>query len=248
MLSGKTAIITGASRGLGKAIAIELARAGARVAVVARTIDSSSQALPGSIFETVREIEEFDGKALAVQCDITEEDSVLNMARQIHETFGTVDVLVNNAGITTSDSFLRTSTKKWDLIMAVNVRGAFLCIKSVLPQMVAQARGNIINLSSVLATRIKFNIGYGTSKAAIDRFTLGLAEEVKKYNIAVNALCPDFTKTEAVAAYLPGVDTSCWQSPEMWGKYAVRVAAQGADYLTGRILTEKALKDLFGTV
>jgi len=248
MLSGKTAIVTGASRGLGKAIAIELARAGARVGVVARTTDATGRALPGSILETTAEIERLGGKAFPVQCDITQEDSVQRMVRQVHETLGPIDVLVNNAGVTSSDSFLVTSTRKWDLIMAVNVRGTFLCTKAVLPEMVERTNGHILNLSSVLATRIKFNIAYGASKAAIERFTLGLAEELRKFHIGVNALCPDFTKTEAVVTYLPRADTSRWQSPEMWGKYAVRVAAQDSDRLTGRVLTEKDLNELFGKV
>jgi citronellol/citronellal dehydrogenase len=248
MLSGKTAIVTGASRGLGKAIAIELARAGAKVAIVARTVEVAGGPLPGSILETTSEIEELGGRALPVQCDITREDSVQNMVRQVRETFGPVEVLVNNAGVTSSDSFLKTSAKRWDLIMAVNVRGAFLCTKAVLPEMVERAGGHILNVSSVLATKIKFNVGYGTSKAAIERFTLGLAEELRKFHIGVNALCPDFTKTEAVVAYLPGVDASRWQSPQLWGKYAVRVAAQDPDRLTGRILTEKDLNELFGQV
>ena len=100
----------------------------------------------------------------------------------------------------------------------------------------------------MLAKRIKFNIAYGVTKAAIERFTLGLAEEMKRYNITVSALCPDFTVTEAVKTYLPHADTSGWQSPEMWGKYAVLVAAQRAESLTGKVLDESALKEIFGPV
>ena len=99
-----------------------------------------------------------------------------------------------------------------------------------------------------MAIQIKFSIPYGASKAAIERLTLGLAKEMKKHNVAVNALRPDFTVTEAVKAELPDVDTSGWQRPEMWGKYAALVAAQDAEGLTGRILDAEALKEIFGPV
>ena len=102
--------------------------------------------------------------------------------------------------------------------------------------------------SSVLAIDVKYSIPYGASKAAIERLTLGLAKEMKKYNVAVNALRPDFTTTEAVTAELPDLDTSDWQKPEMWGKYAAKVATQDVENLTGRILDEEALKQLFGPV
>ena len=247
-LSGKTAIVTGASRGLGKAMAMELARAGASVVAAARTVGPGQTTLPGTIFETVKKIEELGGKAIAVRCDISEEEDVANLVKEVNGRYGSIDILINNAGITTTESFLKMSTKKWDLVIAVNLRGTFLCTKAVLPQMVERRSGNIINLSSVLSKRIEYSIAYGTTKAAIDRFTFGLAKEVKKQNIAVNALCPDFTVTEAVKAYLPGIDTTDWQSPEMWGKYAVLVAAKTAEELTGRILDQAALIELFGPI
>jgi len=247
-LRGKTAIVTGASRGLGKAMAIELARVGVSVAVVARTVEVGQSALPGTIHETVKEIEKLGGKAIAVRCDITKEQDVVNLVEQVNEQYGPVDVLINNAGITTTESFMELPIKKLDLVMAVNLRGTFLCTKAVLPHMVKRRSGHIINLSSVLAKRIKFSIAYGVTKAAIERFTLGLAEEMKRYNIAVNTLCPDFTVTEAVKTYLPDTDTSGWQLPEMWGKYAVLVATQDTESLTGRILDESALKEIFGPI
>jgi citronellol/citronellal dehydrogenase len=247
-LAGKVAIVTGASRGLGKAMATELARDGASVAVVARTVEAGQSRLPGTIHETVEEIEGAGGTAFPVRCDVTQEKDVVAMVDRVIERFGRLDIMINNAGITTPESFIKLSTKKWDLVMGVNLRGTFLCSKAVLPQMLEQKSGHIINLSSVLAKRVAFSIPYGTSKAALERFTLGLAEEMKKNNIAVNALCPDFTVTEAVTAFLKDVDTTGWQQPDMWGRYAVLVAAQDAQSLTGRILDEAALKELFGPV
>lgn len=249
-LAGKVAIVTGASRGIGKAIAIELARAGAQVAVLARTVDEKQRKdhLPGTIYTTVEEIERLGGTAIPIRCDVSREKDVSEAVAQVNSKYGPVDILVNNAGVTTTQPFLELTLKHWDLLMAVNLRGMFLCTKTVLPQMVERRRGSIINMSSVLAKRVKRSIPYGTSKAAIERFTLGLAREMLKYNIAVNALCPDFTATEAVKAFMPNTDTSAWQSPEMWGKYAVLVAMQDVQSLTGRILDEATLRDIFGPV
>lgn len=245
-LGGKVAIVTGASRGLGKAMALELARAGASVAVAARTVDPGQSSLPGTIHETVDEIRRLGGRAVAVPCDVTQEGDVGHLVDQVTGQFRQIDILINNAGITTPESFLELSRRKWDLVMAVNLKGTFLCCKAVLPQMVERKSGNIINLSSVLARRIQYSVVYGTSKAAIERFTLGLAKEMRIYNISVNALCPDFTVTEAVTTFLPDADTAGWQRPEMWGKYAVLVASRDPQSLTGKILDEAALREIFG--
>ena len=247
-LKDKVAIVTGASRGLGKAMAIELARNGVSVAVAARTIMAGQSKLPGTIGETVKEIESFGGNAIAVKCDVSREDDVKGLVEQVNRQLGLVDILINNAGIGMPRPFIKITTKNWDLLMNVNLRGIFLCTQAVLPQMTERKSGNIINLSSILAVKIKFSIPYGASKAAIERLTLGLAREMRKYNIAVNALRPDFTVTEAVKAELPEVDTSGWQRPVMWGKYAAMVASQDAVQLTGKILDEPALREIFGPV
>jgi citronellol/citronellal dehydrogenase len=247
-LEGKVAIVTVASRGLGKAMAIELAREGALVAVAARTVETGQSTLPGTIHETVMKIEQLGGKAMAVRCDVSREEDVNDMVMEVTRHYGSVDIMINNAGIGMPKSFLKTTVRNWDLLMNVNLRGTFLGAKAVLPQMVERRSGSIINLSSVLAIQIKYSIPYGASKAAIERFTLGLAREMKKHNVAVNAFRPDFTVTEAVAAELPDVDTSEWQKPEMWGKYAVMVASQDAESLTGKILDEEALQEIFGPV
>lgn len=247
-LEGKVAVITGASRGLGKAMAIELAREGALVAVAARTIAPGQSKLPGTILQTVKEIEQSGGRALAVRCDVTKEEDLSSLIDQVNQDLGPVDIMINNAGVGMPKSFLKLTTKNWDLLMNVNLRGAFLGTKAVLPQMVERKSGHIINLSSVLAVEVKFSIPYGASKAAIERLTLGLAQEMKKHNVAVNALRPSFTVTEAVQAELPDVDTSDWQKPEMWGKYTALVAARDAESLTGKVLDEEALREIFGPV
>jgi NAD(P)-dependent dehydrogenase (short-subunit alcohol dehydrogenase family) len=247
-LTDQVAIITGASRGLGKAMAVELAKEGASVAVAARTVEAGQGPLPGTIHETVETIRKLGGEARAVQCDVTNENDVTAMVEQVKKHYGRIDILINNAGITTPESFIKLTTKKWDLVIEVNLKGTFLCSQAVLPHMIERKSGHIINLSSVLAKTVKFSIPYGVTKAAIERLTLGLAKEMKKHNIAVNALRPDFTVTEAVTVFLKETDTTGWQTPEMWGKYAALVASQDAESLTGRILDEPALNELFGSV
>ena len=248
-LTDKVAIVTGSSRGIGKAIAIELAWAGARVVVAARTEVERKGRLPGTIHGTVKEIRDLGGEAMAIRADITREEDVAELVAQVNSHYGTVDILVNNAGVTTPESFVDLTVKRWDLIMAVNLRGAFLCAKAVLPKMIEQRSGSIINVSSEAGdVLIKGSIAYGVTKAALERFTLGLGKEMRKHNIAVNGLRPALTVTEAVRFFMPDVDTSGWQSPEMWGKYAVLVAAQDAKTLTGRILDEATLKQIFGPV
>jgi len=247
-LTGKVAIVTGGSRGLGKSMALELARAGADIVVAARTVESGQSKLPGTIHETVQKIEQSGGKAMSIRCDVSSEEDINQMVQQTIDQFGHVDILVNNAGIGMPKSFYKMTTRNWDLLMNVNLKGSYLCAKAVLPHMIEQKGGNIINLSSILAVKIKYSVVYGASKAAIERMTLGMAEEMRKFNISVNVLRPGFTVTEAVQAELPDLDTSDWQSPEMWGKYTAMVAAQNVDTLTGRILDEQALKEIFEPV
>jgi NAD(P)-dependent dehydrogenase (short-subunit alcohol dehydrogenase family) len=245
-LAGKVAIVTGSSRGIGKAIALELAHEGAALVVAARTVAKGQGSLPGSIYETVEEINSFGGQAIGISCDVSQEEQVQDLMKQTEMHYGKVDILINNAGIATPESFLSLPTKKWDLVIAVNLKGTYLCTKAVLPGMIARNSGHIINMSSVLARRSTHSIPYGVSKAAIERFTVGLARELKGYGIAVNALCPDFTKTEAALSLTGDADTNNWQSPEMWGRYAVLVSVQNAESLTGRILDEETLKKLVG--
>jgi len=243
-LEGKVAIVTGASRGIGKAIALALAREGADVVAAART-EKETGPLPGTIHKTVDEIRALGRRALAVKTDVTKEEQVAEMVRRALEEFGHIDILVNNAGITVPGMVMDMPIKRWDLTIAVNLRGTFLCTKAVLPTMVERRSGNIINLSSILGTRdILGNVAYGVTKAAIERFSRGLAKEVEEYNIAVNALCPGYTDTEGLRLWAGDADRSGWQKPEMWGRYAVFLAGQDARSLTGRVLYVEDLEEL----
>ena len=242
-LEGKVAIVTGASRGIGKSIALALAREGATVVIAARS--EIEGRLPGTIHQTVTEIRTFGGSALAVRTDVMREEEVNNMVQRTLETYGHIDILVNNAGIDAPGTIAEISIKRWDLVMGVNLRGTFLCTKAVLPFMIRQKAGSVISLSSILGSRvINGGVTYGMTKAAIERFTTGLAQEVGEYNIAVNALCPGYTDTEGLRMLGSNAGRSSLQSPELWGKYAVFLACQDATSLTGKCLTAEELEKL----
>jgi len=238
-LEGQVAIVTGASRGIGKAIALALAGAGAAVTVAARTVEESGP-LKGTIWKTAEEIKAQGGRALPIQTNVADEESVANMVQKTLDEMGRIDILVNNAG-TNIPRYLKDLTlKQWDLIMKVTLRSVIVCSKAVMPSMMAQRYGHIINMSSVAA--ITFNdpmtgLAYDVSKAGINRFTWGLAQELKEYNIAANALMPQNTTSEGWVMLNPDVDKSDWQSPELWGKIATFVATRDPATFTGRILT-----------
>lgn len=246
-LKDRVAIVTGASRGIGKAIAVSLAGEGARVIVAARTV----RALPviaGTIEATVKEIRSRGGTALGITTDVTREESIAGLVAKTLAEWGRIDILVNNAATNFPAAFLDMPLKHWDRIMAVNLRGAVLCTRAVLPVMVKQQRGHIINISSAVTQKLHHQpftgIAYDVTKAAINRFTLGLAEELKQYKIAVNALMPDNTESEGWAYLNPDSDRSGWDAPAVWGSYAALVAASDPAAFTGRLLSKQDLEAL----
>jgi citronellol/citronellal dehydrogenase len=245
-LKGKVAIVTGSSRGIGKAIALALAREGAHVIVAART-EKKSRLIAGTLYETAEAIEASGGTALPVKTDVANEKDVANMLKKTLHQFQRVDILVNNAATNRPALFSNTSLNVWDEIIRVNVRGTVVCTKSVLPVMMEQRSGHIINISSVVADKLQHEpmtgLAYDVSKAAINRFTRGLADELKSYTIGVNALAPDNTATEGWSFLNSSVDTSGWARPEVWGAFAVFVATQDPSAFTGRILSEEDLRN-----
>jgi citronellol/citronellal dehydrogenase len=246
-LQGRVAIVTGASRGIGKAIAIALAREGARVVVAARTV-RELPVIAGSIETTAEEINACGGSALALKADVTSEESVAGLVAKTLAEWGRIDILVNNAATNFPAPFLDMPQKHWDRIIAVNLRGTVLCASAVLPSMIKQQRGHIINISSVVTKKLCHQpftgIAYDVTKAAINRFTLGLAEELKQYAIAVNALMPDNTASEGWAFLNPDIDRSDWDSPAIWGSYAALVAARDPATFTGHLLSKQDLDSL----
>ena len=254
-LQGKVAIVTGASRGIGKSMALGLAEAGASVVVAARTAEPRGT-LPGTIHETVAEIETAGGRALAVTCNVREEESIREMVNRTLDEYGAVDVLVNNAGIGGYAPFLQMTLREWDLNMAINLRAPFIACQAVAPIMIEQGGGSIINVSSHAATNIFSStlgedhdagiaiIGqaYGASKAALERLTWGLAAELGQHNIAVNALKPlRPVATEGFRFQRPDADFSTWATPQDMAKATVYLAAQDARGLTGAIVTDEEL-------
>jgi len=243
-LTGKVAIVTGGSRGLGKAISLGLARNGANIIVAART-ETENPKMPGTIYETVEEIQSTGRKAIAAKCDVTDEKGLAAMVEMAVKEFGRIDILVNNAGVAFYYPVIETPLKRWELVIRVNLVGAFLASKAVLPQMIEQKRGSIINISSLAAderTESFTGLSYAVSKAGLDRFTLGLAAEVGKHNIAVNAIKPQkIVNTEGMRFWLPDADKSEWSSGDKMVKAAVHLAAQDARGITGVIATDEEL-------
>jgi len=239
-LKGKTVLVTGSSRGLGKAIALAFAAEKAKVAINYRaSVDEAK--------EVVKEIEAMGGEVLLIQSNIGDQVQAKSLIDQITQKWGQLDVLVNNAGITSQDRFSDIKLDRWNLIVNVNLNGTAYCSHAVLPQMIQRNSGVIINMSSILATRVQYSVVYGATKAAIERFTTGLARELRRTNISVCCMKPYFSKTEVVTSFLDGkMDTSDWEEPEMWGKYCVKMAEAEPAVTTGKIFDQALCKETFG--
>jgi 3-oxoacyl-[acyl-carrier protein] reductase len=182
------------------------------------------------------------GKAEAVVCDVSKEKEVENLVRSAVRRFGKIDILVNDAAVMPNQKshLVDLSIQDWDSVFNINLRGSFLCIKSVLPLMIENKKGNIINITSFLAVYApQGRIAYGASKAALDRLTFGLAEEVRKYNIAVNALTPAGLADSPGARVAYGTPDS-WVKAEDVAKAAVWLCKQDAKSFTGRAIAVTA--------
>jgi 3-oxoacyl-[acyl-carrier protein] reductase len=189
-LLGKVALVTGASRGIGRDIAIELAKAGANVAV--NYAGSETRA-----YEVVQEIQSLGREAFAVQCDVANGDSVAEMVKQTIDRWGSLDILVNNAGITRDNLIMRMKEDEWDDVINTNLKGVFLCTKAVTRQMMKQKSGRIINISSVVGE--SGNAGqanYVAAKAGVIGLTKTTAKELAPRGITVNAVAPGFITTD----------------------------------------------------
>jgi NAD(P)-dependent dehydrogenase (short-subunit alcohol dehydrogenase family) len=189
-LQGKTAIVTGSGRGIGEGIALVLAREGANVVVIDRNIEHAKK--------VVQRIESAKGKAMPFAADVTKKDTLDAMVTATVKQFGTIDILVNNAGIESAPCFTKDlSEADWDRVMAVNLKGPFLCCQAVLPTMIEKKYGRIINISSDAGARMTFFGGsnYTASKYALQGLTHHLAWELAEHNITVNAVQPGFVMT-----------------------------------------------------
>lgn len=240
-LNGKVALVTGARQGLGRAIALGMANAGADVMIADRVVED------GKLAAVAKEIEALGRKVATSGGDITVEADVDAMVKKANSELGKVDILVNNAGVTTQERFADMPIKRWNLIINVNLTGTAICAHAVLPQMIERNSGVIVNMSSILALRIQYSVPYGATKAAVERFTAGLSRELRRTNISITAMRPFFTKTEVVSDFLDGrSDTSDWEEPEMWGKYCAMIAAADPTVTTGKIFDQSLCKETFG--
>lgn len=259
-LDKKVAVITGSSRGIGKAIALEFAREGANIVVVARS--ETEGKLPGTIGKTAQEVEALGVQALAIKGDVTKEDDVNNVVSNTLDRFGRIDILVNNAAVGYYLPLMDTPAKHWDLVMEINVKGPFLLIKAIVPWMTKQKSGSIINISSSAANDIFSRLErpggerrlvgslYGASKLALERISVGLAEELKGANIAVNALKPSMpTYSEGVSFWNPDVPASAFRSPSLYmTKAAVFLAMQDATGISGQVFFDDELCQKFNII
>jgi NAD(P)-dependent dehydrogenase (short-subunit alcohol dehydrogenase family) len=239
-LKDKVAIVTGGAKGLGRAFAVQMAAEGARVMVVTRKdLDN--------LKETVRQIEDLGGQATSFQADVSKEADTLAMAEEALKAFGRIDILVNNAAVydgITRKPFYEIDPAEWDLVMAVNVKGAFLTTRAVFPSMKKQGYGKIVNLASeAFFTGSHGFAHYVSSKGGIIGLTRALAVELGPYNICINCVAPGFTDTEASRGLgdVNKYDTSKTplrrlEKPEDLTGAAVFLASSESDFMTGQTL------------
>jgi citronellol/citronellal dehydrogenase len=238
-LNGRVAIVTGASRGIGRAIALGLAREGCAVVIAAKSIESTEK-LPGSIFTVAAEAEALGAQALPVQVDVRDADQIEGLAAKTLERFGRIDLLANNAGALHWAGTLDTPPKRFDLVMGVNARAAFLGSRAVLPAMIRQGRGHIVNMSPPLDLSIlPGRVAYGISKLGMTLLTLGLAEEVRRNNVAVVSLWPA-TIIESQASINHHLGTpAMWRKPDILVDCVLRLAVKEPAEVTGRALIDE---------
>jgi NAD(P)-dependent dehydrogenase (short-subunit alcohol dehydrogenase family) len=230
-LAGKVALVTGSSRGVGSATAFALAQAGARVACAARATDASPVALPGTIDETVRAIRSAGGDAIAVPTNLAVESEVEAMVATTIEQFGRLDVLVNNAAITFPGD-LALPMKRYDLIMAVDLRAPLVAMRAATPGMCERGEGAIVNVSSLAALNyFPGQMAYGMAKAALEHLTMSAAAQLRPFGVTVNTFRIDVpVASEGFVAAMPDVDHSDWEPPEVAAEGIVWMLCQPPGY------------------
>lgn len=226
-LSGKVAIITGGSRGIGRAISLVFAREGAKVVVVGRKLPRCN--------EVVDQINQEDGEAISIQADVTSEADVARMTRQTKDKYQRIDILVNNAAVNLPYKTVTELTlDQWNWILNVNLTGPFLCSRSVIPGMIAQRSGKIINLASIGGRHgAAGRTPYRATKAAIINLTECIAAEVKEFGIDVNAICPGAVDTDMLHEITDGKIPATSMAPEDIAAVAVFLASDDSKAITG---------------
>ncbi|WP_419961602.1 3-oxoacyl-[acyl-carrier-protein] reductase [Psychrobacillus sp. BM2] len=237
-LDGKSAIVTGASRGIGRDIALYLAQEGAKVAVNYSGSKDRADAV-------VEEIKATGGEAFAIQANVDKADDVQNLISSVLEQFGSIDILVNNAGITRDNLLMRMKETEWDDVLNTNLKGVFLCTKAVTRQMMKQRAGRIINITSIVG--VSGNAGqanYVAAKAGVIGLTKSSAKELASRNITVNSVAPGFITTDMTDALpedirsqmLSQIPLAKFGNPEDIAKAVAFLASDDANYITGQTI------------
>jgi 2-deoxy-D-gluconate 3-dehydrogenase len=243
-LDGQVAIVTGASAGIGRAYALALAGAGATTIALARTLGRVDGGPPArnTLEEVVQAGAGLPGRIHAQVCDLEDESQIVRTIRQTAATFGRIDVLVNNAALLWRFDPLAVSAEDWDRVMRTNVRAAYVATREVATPMIRRRSGSIVNITAKAGDPDRHFGGmlvYSVSKAALDRLTVFMANELRPHGIAVNSLSPGTVLTDTAAAANPRAATSSAYkpaTPEVLGPALLALAHQTADTLTGRIL------------
>jgi len=239
-LEGRVSLVTGASRGIGRAIALKLSSLGSRVAVNYRYREAEANSVVGAI------ISRGGGEAVAIKADVADAESVRAMVQQVTDSWGKIDILVNNAGINRDTLLLRMSEQDWDDVIDTNLRGAYLCTRFALRSMIRQGWGRIINISSIAG--VMGNPGqsnYAASKGGLIAFTKSVAREMGSRSITVNAVAPGFIVTEMTdklpperkQSILAMIPLQRFGEPEDVAELVAFLAAEKAGYITGQVIS-----------
>jgi 3-oxoacyl-[acyl-carrier protein] reductase len=231
-LDGKTALVTGSERGIGRAIALAYASAGADIVIASLPLDKTAV---GNMETLAGEIEKLGQRALVVPVDVSDEQGIKNLAAETGKVFPRIDILVNNAGtIVLPDNILETPVADFDKMIAVNLRSLFLVCQSFIPPMIKRRWGRVINIASSAGLwGLPERLSYCSSKFGAVGFTSALAIDMKPYNVAVNAICPGAVDTPLTAYSKPDVDKSDWMQPDDIANLALFLASDKASAITG---------------
>ena len=251
---GKTVFITGASRGIGKAIALRLANEGAQIVIASKSVEENPK-LGGTIYSVAKEVVEAGGKALPIQCDIRFEDQVDNAIAKTIEVFGGIDILINNASAISLTATEKTEPKRFDLMYDINVRGTFFVSKACIPYLKKSTNAHILNLSPPINMQPKWfgaHLAYTMSKYNMSMIAMGLAEELKQDKIAANTLWPKTTIATAAVQNLLGGDALIQMSrkPEIVADAAYYILSRSSETCSGNffiaeeVLAEEGITDL----
>lgn len=237
-LSGKVALVTGGSRGIGREIAIELARHGASVAI--SYVNNEEKAV-----EVVKEIQKFSVKGMCIKAEVSKEEEVKKLVDAIKDELGTIDILVNNAGINRDTLLIRMNTQEWDQVIDTNLKGTYLCTRLVAKDMIKKRYGKIINIASVAGVAGNYGqANYSASKAGVIGFTKAVAKELASRGINVNAVAPGLIETDMTQALkeevketlIKSVPMGRLGSPKDVANLVVFLASDKSDYITGQTI------------